>query len=127
MIPIAIIASQSRGIKTDDQAGSTEPDFGNQKLKPKALLARCAAFAQVIINHLDAIARPAQTDGAFHEAILKVSAFTVAQNLAHRGLANIDVGLLSSMSRGCFRDSERVGHHWGIFPFQYSEPMFEGA
>ncbi|WP_031245073.1 MULTISPECIES: hypothetical protein [unclassified Mesorhizobium] len=50
-------------------------------------------FSKILIDD-DAIRRPAQSDGAVHQAVLKVGAFLMVAHLVYRGLAHIHVSEL---------------------------------
>ncbi|WP_210297442.1 hypothetical protein [Bradyrhizobium sp. 2S1] len=40
-------------------------------------------FAQILVNDLDALRRPAQTDGAIDEAVLQLRALLMLAHLVH--------------------------------------------
>src|SRR5574341_213440 len=100
LIPVAVVASHPRSVKTDDQANLAEADIRNQRLKAEAILSRSAALAEVIVDDPHPVPWPTQVDGAFKETILQVCALAVSDDLAHRGLADVDIGQLGAMRGG---------------------------
>ncbi|WGR93551.1 hypothetical protein MTX20_02945 [Bradyrhizobium sp. ISRA435] len=54
-------------------------------------------FAQILVNDLDALRGPAQTDGAIDKAILQLRALLVLAHLVHGRLPHVDIGQLGSV------------------------------
>src|SRR3954463_5514155 len=99
LMPIAVIARQPRGIQAEHQPGIAEPDLGDQPLEAVSLGTRRPRLAEILVDDKDALARPAEPDGAVDQAILQRGAFLVLADLVERGLAHIDIGQLGTMRR----------------------------
>src|SRR3954453_15757840 len=93
-MPITVIARQPRGIQAEHQPGVAQPDLGDQPLKAMSLGTRCPRLAEILVDDKDALARPAEPDGAVDKMILQLGAFLVLADLVDRGLAYIDIGQL---------------------------------
>src|SRR5437773_5401850 len=98
-MPVAVVAGQARGIQTQDQSRLAQTDLANQTLEAVPFSAGCPGFAEVIVNDGDALAWPAERDGAIHQVILKFGDLLMLANLTGRGLANINIRKLRSMCR----------------------------
>ena len=94
LVPVAVVAGQARGVQAQHQAGLAQPDLGDQALEPAALRGGRPRLAEVVVDHRDPLARPAQARGAVHQAILQLRALLVLAHLHGRGLADVDVGEL---------------------------------
>src|SRR4051794_40658602 len=99
LMPIAVVARQPRGIEAEHQPGIAQPDLGNQPLEAVSLGARRPRLAEILVDDTDALARPAEPDGAVDKTILQRGAFLVLADLVDRGLAHIDIGQLGTMRR----------------------------
>src|SRR5512143_1051159 len=99
LVPIAIVAGQTRGIQADHQACIAQSDFGDQLLEALAIGSPGAGFAEILVNDVDPITWPAQPGGPVHQVVLQVRAFLMMPDLIHRGLAHVDVSKLRTA--GC--------------------------
>src|SRR4051794_5968413 len=99
LMPIAVVARQPGGIQAENQPGIAEPDLGDQPLETVPFGARRPRFAEVLVDDTDALARPAEPDGAVDKTILQLGALLVLADLVDRGLAHIDIGQLGTMRR----------------------------
>ena len=99
LMPIAVVARQPRGIQAEHQAGIAEPDLGDQPLEAMPLGTRRARLAEILVDDVDALARPAEPDGALDQTILQLGALLVLADLLDRGLAHIDIGQLGAVRR----------------------------
>src|SRR4051794_884853 len=99
LMPIAVVARQPGGIEAEHQTGIAEPDLGNQPLEAVSLGAGRPRLAEILVDDADALARPAEPDGAVDQAILQLGAFLVLAHLVDRGLAYIDIGQLGTVCR----------------------------
>jgi predicted transcriptional regulator len=70
LMPVPVIAGQARSVETHHKTGVTKADLGNELLETVTIHAASTGFAQILVNHLDALGRPAQTDGAIDKAVL---------------------------------------------------------
>jgi hypothetical protein len=116
LVPVAIVAGQARGVQAQHQAGLAQPNLGDQALEPAALQGGRPRLAEVVIDHRNPLARPAQARGAIHQAILQLRALLVLAYLHGRGLADIDVGELGPVgSANALRRPFRCVQH-GVPP-----------
>ena len=69
-MPIAVVAGKSGGIEADDEAGIPEANLGNQLPEACSLDATGSGFAEVFINDMHPLVRPAESDGTIDEPIL---------------------------------------------------------
>ena len=98
----------------DDKAGVAEPDLGDERLEAAALGAAGAGETQILIDDVDALARPAEIDGTIDEAILELGALLMVLDLGNGRLAHVDEGALGTMERGRGRvRPDRGGQHDG--------------
>ena len=77
-----------------------ETDLGNQLLEAPAVGRAGAGLAQILVDDLDPLARPAEILGAIDQAVLQLGALLVMLDLGHRGLAHVDIGQLGAAGRG---------------------------
>ena len=70
-------------------------------------------LARILVDDVDALARPAQPDGAVDEPMLQLRALPAMADLAHRGLAHVDAGELGAVDRGEPLVSRGCGQHGG--------------
>src|ERR1700761_1823784 len=99
LMPIAVVARQSGGIQAAHEAGVAEPDLSDQPLETVPLGTLRPRFAEILVDDMDTLARPAEADGTVDEAILQFGAFLVLANLVDRGLPHIDVSELGAVRR----------------------------
>lgn len=70
LMPVPVIAGQARSVEAHHKTGVAKADLGNEFPETVTIHAAGTGFAQVLVNHLDALGRPAQTDGAINKAVL---------------------------------------------------------
>ena len=83
LMPVPVIAGQARSVETHHKTGVAKADLGNELLETMTIHATSTGFAQVLVNHLDALRRPAQTDGAIDKAVLQLGALLMLTHLVH--------------------------------------------
>src|ERR1700719_1622244 len=96
-MPIAAGARQTRGFQGEDRADFAQRDIGHQRLEIFAIVGLGAGEAQVLIQHPDPVALPAQLQGSVLESVLPGGALLVVAHLAHGRLTQIDVSHLLVM------------------------------
>lgn len=99
LVPVPIVARQPRRVETDHQAGVAEADLGDQPAEALALDAARTGLAEIVVDDMHALGRPAERDGAIDEAILQLGALLVMPHLVHGRLADVDVGQPAAMLR----------------------------
>jgi hypothetical protein len=70
LMPVPVIAGQARSIETHHQTGVAKADLGNELLETMTIHAASTGFAEILVNHLNALRRPTQTDGTIDKAVL---------------------------------------------------------
>ena len=70
LMPVPIVACQARSVEAHHKTGVAKADLGNELLETMAIHSASTGFAQILVNNLDALGRPAQPDGAIDEAVL---------------------------------------------------------
>jgi hypothetical protein len=91
-----------------------EPDLGDERLEATALGAAGSGEAEILVDDVDALARPAEIDGTVDEAVLELGTLLVVLDLGDGGLAHVDEGALGTMERGRGRvRRDRGGQHDG--------------
>ena len=77
LMPVAVVAGQPRGVEAEHQAGVAEPDLGEEPLEAVPLVARGARPAEILVDDVDPLARPAEPDGPLDQAVLQLGALLV--------------------------------------------------
>src|SRR3954465_13270364 len=123
LMPVAVVACEPGGVEADDQARVAEPDLGDELLETSSFDAPRTGLAEILVDDVDPLARPAEPDGAVDQAVLKLGALVMVPDLVDRGLAHVDVGEPGAV--GCAQPllrSVRSGQHagsprsWGCSP-----------
>ena len=63
-MPVPVVAGQARSVEAHHKTGVAKADLGNELLEAVTIHTASTGFAQILVNDLDALRRPAQTDGA---------------------------------------------------------------
>ena len=92
LVPVLARAGQPAHLQAEDQPDVVEGDLGQQPLEPGPALDRLAALAQVVVDDGDAVAGPAEGDGAVGQGVLAGGRLLVVDDLLGRGLADVDDG-----------------------------------
>ena len=82
-MPVPVIAGQARSVEAPHKTGVAKADLGDELLETMTIHTASTGFAQVLVNDLDALRRPAQTDGAIDEAVLPLRALLMLAHLVH--------------------------------------------
>src|SRR6266542_2452241 len=98
VVPITIVAGHARDFAGYDDADVAQSHLGDESIESDASYASTApTYSKVFIDDHDLRWRPAQLGGPLHQAILQALALLVMQDLAGRGLTNVDRGLASKV------------------------------
>ena len=92
LVPVAVGAGQPAHLQAEDQADVVEGDLGQEPLEAGPALDRLAALAQVVVDRRDAVAGPAEGDGAVGQGVLAGGGLLMVDHLLGRGLADVDEG-----------------------------------
>ena len=99
-MPIGRVAGETRDFQTHDDAGLAERHLADEFLEA---IARCRArsgLAEIAIDDMDPLDRPACGDRAITQRILALRTLAVLGNLAQRRLADIEIGIALEMVGG---------------------------
>ena len=99
-MPIGRVARQSRDLQAHDDAGLGERDLADEFLEAIAGDGVGSGLAEVAVDDMDALGRPACGDRAITQRILALRALAVLGDLAQRRLANIEIGVALEMIGG---------------------------
>ncbi|MGY4568373.1 hypothetical protein ACVWY5_001443 [Bradyrhizobium sp. USDA 3256] len=83
LMPVPVIAGQARSVETHHKTGVAKADLGNELLETMTIRAASTGLAEILVNHLNALGRPAQTDGTIDKAVLQLRALLVLAHLVH--------------------------------------------
>ena len=81
LMPIAIVAGETRSIEADHEPGIAKTDFGDQLLEAVTLDTARARFAEILVDDLHTLMRPSQANGAIDETVLQLSTLLMLTNL----------------------------------------------
>ena len=112
LMPIAIVAGGPGGVEAYDRARMARSDLGGQLPEARPLDGPGSGFAQILINDMHALMRPAESDGAVDEAVLPTPCFLDGAAPRSRKTGGVNVGELAAM-RGSdtFVRAIRCSHH----------------
>jgi hypothetical protein len=99
LMPVAVVAREPGGIQADDQARVAEPDLGDKLLEAGPFGAPRARPAEILVDDVDPLARPAEPDGTVDQTVLELGALVMVPDLIDRGLAHVDVGEPGAVGR----------------------------
>ena len=99
-VPVAAVAGQPRYLQSQHDAGAAQADLGHQLLEALTVRRRGTRLTLVAVDDDDVVESPAQSDGALFEGVLTFRALAVLEDLLHRGLSYVEVGLATQV-RGC--------------------------
>ena len=70
LMPVSVVAGETRSIETDYQAGIAQSDLGNQLLEALAVGMASPRLAEILVNNVHAVLGPTESDSAIDKAIL---------------------------------------------------------
>ena len=89
-IPVGVVAGQPRHLQRQHDPDLAEPDLGGQLGEPGPAGGGSGADAEVVVDHPDRAARPAQLGCSRDEVVLAGGGLPVAAELGRGGLPDID-------------------------------------
>src|SRR5260370_7331569 len=94
------VGRQTRHLQAHDDPGFSEGHLAHEFLKAVAMLGARTGLAQIVIDDMNAFLRPAVSHGTLAQGVLAERALRVLDDLAWRGLANVEVGIPFEMHTG---------------------------
>ena len=91
-VPVGVVACQARHLQTEDDARPSHRHLRHEVLEAIAVLRCRARQAEVVVDGMYTLKRPAQRDCAIAQRILALRALGVLQHLAQAGLPHVQVG-----------------------------------
>src|SRR5690242_18678382 len=88
-MPVTTRAGQTRHLDAEHQTDPAEADFGDQALKAGPI-GRAAGAAKILVDDEDALAGPAQLNGAFDQTVLQTGRLLMTLDLLRRRLPETD-------------------------------------
>ena len=98
-VPVGRVARQPRHLKPKHDPGAARADLRDQTLEPVAVPV-CARLAEIGVDHHHAPVRPAERHRPFAQGVLAARALCVLVDLAHRGLAHVEIRVAAQMAGG---------------------------
>jgi hypothetical protein len=98
-MPVHRVSRQPGDLETEYDARPSEADLRDQALKTLTVGGRRSGLAEVGIDSDDLIVRPPESHCMLAQGILSRGAFGVLENLAKRGLPNVEISSPFQVSR----------------------------
>ena len=99
-MPIGRVAGEARDFQAHDDAGLAERHLADELLEAVARGRARAGLAEVAVDDVDALGRPARGDRAVAQRILALRALAVLGDLTQRRLADVEIGIALEMIGG---------------------------
>jgi len=96
-VPVSRVSGQARNLQPHHQACFAECDFTEQFLKPIPAGRLRSRLAEVAVDYVDTLERPAQCNGAITQGILALRALRILHNLTRCGLSNVEIRIVCKM------------------------------
>ena len=84
LMPIPIVACETRRIQAHDQAGFAQTHFGDQRLKALPISAGRPGLAKIVVDDVNPLAWPTEQSRSLDQAILQLGALLVMADLPGR-------------------------------------------
>lgn len=99
-VPVGGVAREARDLEAEHNARAPHADFADELLEAFAIGGRRAGLAEVGVDDVDALDRPAERDGALPQCVLTPRALRVLEDLPHRRLAHVEVCVAAQVTGG---------------------------
>ena len=99
-MPVGGVAREAGHLESEHDAGASHANLRDELLEALAVRRRRARLAEVGVDDDDAVARPAERDGALAQRVLALGALGILHDLPHRRLPDVQVRGASEMARG---------------------------
>ena len=105
LVPVGVVPREPRDFQAENDAHLAGGDAPHQIAEAAAVAAVGSRLALVLVDHPDALRRPAERRRPLAQPILAPRALGVLHDLAKRGLAHVEAGFALQMMR---RDLARI-------------------
>ena len=99
-VPVSRVAREARDLQAHDNAGLAEPHLAHELLEAVARCRTRSRLAEIAIDDMNALDRPARGDGPIAQRILALRTLTVLGDLAERRLTDVEVSIAPEMIGG---------------------------
>ena len=99
LMPVGVVARQPRDLQPEHEPHLARGDPGHEIAEAAPVRARGARFPLVLVDHADALGRPAQRHGPAAQPVLATRALGVLHHLAQGGLPDVQARLALQMMR----------------------------
>src|SRR4051812_11188645 len=89
-MPVTTGAGQPRHLDTQHQSNATQPNLSHQPLEARPVYCRGARATQIVIDHLNPLACPAQLQRSLHQRVLQPRRLLMLLDLAQRRLPHVN-------------------------------------
>lgn len=99
-VPIGRVAGQPGDLQTHDNAGLAQSHLADEMLEAIARRGTGSGFAEIVVDHMDPLGRPAGGDGPVTQSILTLGALDVLRDLAQGRLPDIEISIAAQVLGG---------------------------
>jgi len=118
-VPVGVVAGQAGDLEAEHDADPAQGHLGGHAGEAVAVGGASAGDAEIVVNHSDLLACPAQPARLLDQSVLPVGRFPMACNLGHGGLTHVDQGGAAPMpghDLGRFTHRLAPGERWPAPP-----------
>ncbi len=98
LVPIPIVACETRHLETEDDPHATQGDYRGQLIEALSLCRGAAGDAEILIDDLDLGMRPAELVCAACQLVLTVGGFSVLMHLRRGRLSHVHNGTTTQVA-----------------------------
>ena len=99
-VPIGRVSGQSGNLEAHHDAGSAQGNLTDEVLEAIACRGTGTGFAEIVVDHMDPLGRPAGADGPVTQSILTLGALDVLGDLAQGRLSDIEISIAAQVLGG---------------------------
>jgi hypothetical protein len=99
-VPISRVAGQPGDLQAHDNAGLAQSHLADEMLEAIARRGTRTGFAEIVVDYMDPLGRPAGADGPVTQSILTLGALDVLRDLAQGRLSDIEISIAAQVLGG---------------------------